>query len=52
MKIILRKKNLCLSDNFEIFVRFEISAIFEFSNDHFGEIAKNIGYFFRDFWCN
>ena len=46
MKITLRKKFSCLSDNFEIFVIFEILAIFEFSNGHFGEIAKYIGNLF------
>ena len=45
MKITLRKFS-CLSDNFEIFVIFEILAIFEFSNGHFGEMAKYIGNFF------
>ena len=34
------EKFSCLSDNFEIFV------IFEFSNGHFGEMAKYIGNFF------
>ena len=43
MKITLRKKFSCLS---EIFVIFEILAIFEFSKGHFGEMAKNIGNFF------
>ena len=46
IKITLRKKFSCLSDNFEIFVIFEILAIFEFSNGHFCEIAKYIGNFF------
>ena len=46
MKITLRKKFSCLSDNFEIFVIFEILAIFEFSNGHFCEIAKYIGNLF------
>jgi len=35
---------ILISDNIEIL------AIFEFSNGHFGEMAKNIGNFFCDFW--
>ena len=34
------------SDNFEIFVVFEILVTFEFSNGNFCEMAKNIGNFF------
>ena len=35
------KKVSCLSDNFEIFVIFEILAIFEFFNKHSNESTKN-----------
>ena len=41
-----RKKVWCLCDTFEIFVKFEVLAIFEISNGHFGEMAENIGIFF------
>ena len=40
------KKLPCLLGNFEIFVIFEILAIFEFSKGYFDEMAKNIGNFF------
>ena len=41
MKIISEKKISCLYDTFEIFVIFEILAIFDISNGNFGEMAKN-----------
>ena len=46
MKITPWKKISCLYDTFEIFVIFEILAIFEISNGNFGWMAINIANFF------
>ena len=46
IKITLRKKFSCLSDNFEIFVIFEILAIFEFSKAILTKWPKILAIFF------